>query len=83
MATCYPIYKDTTRFVNNHPLPLLLTTLLSLELLWLSKQKLLGDVFHAFWTDSNNVRIVVWLYEAGFVPTLIHQEHGVTASGSF
>lgn len=40
-------------------------------------------VFHAFWTDSNNVQSVVWFYGAEFVPTLIHQEDVATRSGSF
>jgi hypothetical protein len=40
-------------------------------------------VFHAFWTDSNNLQDVVWFYGAEFVPTPIHQEDVATASGSF
>lgn len=40
-------------------------------------------VFHAFWTDSNNVQTVVWFYGAEFVPTPIHQEDVATRSGSF
>lgn len=41
------------------------------------------DVFHALWTDTNNVQNVVWFYGAQFVPTPIHQEDAATASGSF
>ena len=41
------------------------------------------DVFHALWTDSNNVQTVVWFYGAQFVPTQIHQEDISTNSGSF
>jgi hypothetical protein len=40
------------------------------------------DVFHAFWTDSNNKQTVVWFYGFEFVPTLINQEDVVTASGT-
>jgi len=39
--------------------------------------------FHAVWTDSNNVQSVTWFYGFEFVPTPIHQEDIVTASGSF
>jgi hypothetical protein len=41
------------------------------------------NVFHAFWTDTNNVQTVVWWYGLEFVPTLVHQQDVVTASGSF
>lgn len=41
------------------------------------------NVFHAFWTDSNNKQTVVWFYGFEFVPTLINQEDVVTASGTF
>jgi hypothetical protein len=41
------------------------------------------NVFHAFWTDTNNKQTVVWWYGLEFVPTLINQEDVVTASGSF
>jgi hypothetical protein len=41
------------------------------------------NVFHAFWTDSNNEQTVVWFYGFQFVPTLIHQQDVVTGSGSF
>jgi hypothetical protein len=41
-----------------------------------------NDVFHAFWTDSNNKQTVVWFYGFEFVPTLINQEDVVTASGT-
>lgn len=39
--------------------------------------------FHALWTDTNNVENVVWFYGAQFVPTPIHQQDVVTASGSY
>ena len=39
------------------------------------------DVFHAFWTDSNNQQNVVWFYGFEFVPTPINQQDVVTASG--
>lgn len=39
--------------------------------------------FHALWTDTNNVQNVVWFYGLQFVPTPIHQQDVVTASGSF
>jgi hypothetical protein len=42
-----------------------------------------NNVFHAFWTDSNNVQTVVWWYGFEFVPTLIHQQDVVTGSGNF
>jgi len=42
-----------------------------------------NNVFHAFWTDSNNVQSVVWWYGFQFVPTLVHQQDVVTNSGSF
>jgi hypothetical protein len=42
-----------------------------------------NNVFHAFWTDSNNRQNVVWFYGFEFVPTAINQEDVVTASGSF
>jgi hypothetical protein len=41
------------------------------------------NVFHAFWTDSNNKQTVVWFYGAEFTPTPINQEDVVTASGHF
>jgi hypothetical protein len=41
------------------------------------------NVFHALWTDSNNVQTVVWFFGFQFVPTPIHQEEIVTTSGSF
>jgi hypothetical protein len=40
------------------------------------------NVFHAFWTDSNNKQTVVWFYGFQFVPTVLNQEDVVTASGS-
>jgi hypothetical protein len=39
------------------------------------------NVFHAFWTDSNNKQNVIWFYGFEFVPTSINQEDVVTASG--
>jgi hypothetical protein len=41
------------------------------------------DVFHAFWTDTNNVQTVVWWYGVQFVPTSIHQQDAVVRSGKF
>jgi hypothetical protein len=41
------------------------------------------NVFHAFWTDSNNKQTVVWFYGVEFTPTPINQEDVVTASGNF
>jgi len=41
------------------------------------------NMFHAFWTDSNNKQTVVWFYGFQFVPTLINQEDVVTAAGVF
>jgi hypothetical protein len=40
------------------------------------------NVFHAFWTDSNNKQDVVWFYGLEFAPTSINQEDVVTAAGS-
>lgn len=40
------------------------------------------NVFHAFWTDTNNKQNVVWFYGFEFVPTLTNQEDVVTASGA-
>jgi hypothetical protein len=40
------------------------------------------NVFHAFWTDTNNKQNVVWFYGFQFVPTSINQEDVVTASGT-
>jgi hypothetical protein len=42
-----------------------------------------NNVFHAFWTDSNNVQTVTWWYGFQFVPTAIHQQDVVTGSGNF
>jgi hypothetical protein len=39
------------------------------------------NVFHAFWTDRNNVQNVEWWYGLQFVPTPIHQQDVVTGSG--
>ena len=41
------------------------------------------NVFHAFWTDSNNKQSVVWFYGFQFVPTLINQEDVAAASGNY
>jgi len=41
------------------------------------------NTFHALWTDTNNQQTVVWFYGFQFVPTPIHQQDVVTASGSF
>jgi hypothetical protein len=41
------------------------------------------NTFHALWTDTNNVQTVVWWYGLQFVPTQIHQQDVVTASGNF
>ena len=40
-------------------------------------------MFHALWTDSNNMQTVHWFYGAQFVPTSIHQEDVVSAAGKF
>ena len=40
-------------------------------------------IFHAFWTDTNNVQNVVWWYGLEFTPTIIHQQDVVTGSGTF
>jgi hypothetical protein len=41
------------------------------------------DMFHALWSDTNNVQTVVWWYGSQFVPTPIHQQDAVVASDSF
>ena len=41
------------------------------------------NVFHALWTDSNNVQSVVWFFGFEFTPTPINQEEIVTATGNF
>jgi hypothetical protein len=41
------------------------------------------NVFHAVWTDTNNIQNVVWWYGFQFVPTPIHQQDIATASGNF
>jgi len=41
------------------------------------------DVFHALWTDSNNVQNVTWFYGFEFVSTPIHQQDIATAKGKF
>jgi hypothetical protein len=41
------------------------------------------DVFHAIWTDTNNIQTVVWWYGFQFVPTPVHQQDVVTDAGSF
>ncbi len=40
------------------------------------------EVFHAFWTDTNNKQDVVWFYGFEFAPTSINQEDVATASGT-
>ena len=44
---------------------------------------IIPNVFHAFWTDTNNVQSVVWFYGFEFVPTATHQQDIATAAGSF
>ena len=39
------------------------------------------NVFHAFWTDTNNKQTVVWFYGLEFTPTALNQEDVATASG--
>src|SRR3989454_4147556 len=39
--------------------------------------------FHAVWCDTNNVQTVVWWYGFQFVPTTVHQQDIVTATGTF
>ncbi len=41
------------------------------------------NVFHAFWTDTNNKQTVTWFYGLQFTPTVINQEDVVTASGHY
>jgi BNR repeat-like domain len=41
------------------------------------------DVYHALWTDSNNVQNVTWFYGFEFVSTPIHQQDIATAKGKF
>jgi hypothetical protein len=41
------------------------------------------NVYHAFWTDTNNKQTVTWWYGFEFVPTVINQEDVVTRSGNF
>jgi len=41
------------------------------------------NVFHALWTDTNNVQTVQWWYGLEFVPTQVHQQDVATASGNF
>jgi hypothetical protein len=41
------------------------------------------NAFHAVWSDTNNVQTVVWWYGFQFVPTSVHQQDVVTATGSF
>lgn len=41
------------------------------------------NVFHALWTDTNNVQTVEWWYGLQFTPTAVHQQDVVTASGNF
>src|SRR2546425_399891 len=41
------------------------------------------NVFHAVWTDTNNVESVTWWYGFEFVSTPVHQQDIVTAAGNF
>lgn len=41
------------------------------------------NVYHAFWTDTNNKQTVTWWYGFQFAPTLINQEDVVTNAGNF
>jgi hypothetical protein len=41
------------------------------------------NVFHALWTDTNNVQTVVWWYGYEFVPTPVHQQDVATDADSF
>jgi hypothetical protein len=41
------------------------------------------NVYHAFWTDTNNQQTVTWWYGYQFVPTVINQEDVVTNAGNF
>jgi len=41
------------------------------------------DMFHALWTDTNNVQTVTWWYGFQFVPTPIHQQDVVVDSENF
>jgi hypothetical protein len=40
------------------------------------------DVFHAVWTDTNQEQTVTWWYGFEFVPTTVHQQDIVVASGT-
>src|SRR5437870_5363795 len=40
------------------------------------------DVFHAVWTDTNQRQSVTWWFGFEFVPTTVHQQDIVTASGT-
>jgi hypothetical protein len=42
-----------------------------------------NNVFHAVWTDTNNVQSVVWFYGFQFTPTPIHQQDIAIATGNF
>ncbi len=39
--------------------------------------------FHAVWADTNNQQTVVWWYGFQFVPTKVHQQDIVIATGTF
>lgn len=41
------------------------------------------NVFHAFWTDTNNKQAVIWFYGFEFVPTTINQEDVVVDNDNF
>src|SRR5438034_1255054 len=40
------------------------------------------DAFHAVWTDTNGQQTVTWWYGFEFVPTTVHQQDIVAASGT-
>ena len=41
------------------------------------------DLFHALWTDTNNLQDVEWWYGLQFVPTSIHQQDVATVSSGY
>ena len=41
------------------------------------------NMFHAFWTDTNNQQTVVWWYGFQFAPTKTNQQDVVTARDNF
>jgi hypothetical protein len=42
-----------------------------------------NNVFHAFWTDTNNVQTTEWWYGLQFTPTQVHQQDAVAVSGNY